>query len=541
MSLAPTPRSGRRTFLAALGGGALGLAATGIGPVAHAAAPGRAARATRAEVRPGAWEEPTAVKRALRGVWIASVANIDWPSAPGLPAERQRAEFTALLDRAVAINLNAVFVQIRPTADAFWPSPFEPWSQWLTGTQGQDPGWDPLEFMVGAAHERGLALHAWFNPYRVSTQPDATRLAPGHPARRHPDWTAVHNGGLYYNPGVPAARAFVQQAMLDAVIRYEIDGVHFDDYFYPYPAAGQEFPDDAAFAAYGRDFEHRADWRRYNVDLMVRQMSDLIRAARPEAAFGISPFGVWRNASTDPAGSATAAFESYDGLYADSRGWVRRGWLDYVAPQLYWHLGHPSADYGTLAHWWAAQTAGTDTQLWVGQASYRAGAAGQAAAWQDPAELSRHLTLNAGLTTTAGLPAVGGDILFSARDLAADRIGSISRLAADHWQRPVLGPLLPRLSAGAGPGTPQVRAQGSELVIAPGPDGPPPFQYAVYRYAGDPGPLPPADPALLATLLPAATADRYRDADPGEDLRYAVTAVDRAGRESAPSPVVGPL
>ncbi|MDH6130736.1 uncharacterized lipoprotein YddW (UPF0748 family) [Kitasatospora sp. MAA4] len=471
-------------------------------------------------------------KRQLRGVWITSLDNIDWPQRDRLGPEQSRADFTALLDEVRAIGFNAVFVQVRPTADALWPSPFEPWSEWLTGTQGRDPGWDPLAFMVRTAHERGLAFHAWFNPFRVAIQPDPAELVPSHPARRNPQWTVVYRGEIYYNPGVPAVRDFVQQAIMDAVLRYDIDGVHIDDYFYPYPDQ-TEFPDDAAFAAYGRGFADRAAWRRDNVNRTVRGLRDLVRAARPEAAYGISPFGVWRNHNTDPGGSATIALQSYDAQYSDSRAWVRNGWVDYIAPQLYWVIGFTIADYAVLAPWWAEQTAGTDTQLWIGQSASRPGAPDRPGAWQDPSELSRHLALN------ATLPSISGDIFFSARSVQVDRIGAIRKLAAEHWQRPALIPLLPRLAHTTAPRPPvlSVRVDRRSLTITPSPlaGHPPPFQYALYRYDADPGPMPPPDAARLAALLPALTADRVHPPDTVPRSWYAATAVDRAGRESPTS------
>ncbi|WP_344444284.1 glycoside hydrolase family 10 protein, partial [Kitasatospora nipponensis] len=472
-----------------------------------------------------------AAARRMRGLWVASLDNIDWPRRRGLTAEHLRADFVALLDEAALIGFNAVFVQVRPTADALWPSPFEPWSEWLTGTQGRDPGWDPLEFTVRAAHDRGLAFHAWFNPFRVAIHPDPARLIPGHPARRNPQWTAVYRGEIYYDPGNPEVRAFVQQAIMDAVRRYDVDGVHIDDYFYPYPDQ-DDFPDGATFAAHGRGFTDRAAWRRDNVDLMVRQLRDLVRAARPEAMYGISPFGVWRNRATDPAGSATAALQSYDAQYSDSRGWVRNGWVDYIAPQLYWPIGFTIADYAVLAPWWAEQTTGTDTQLWIGQSASRPGAPDRPGAWQDVAELSRHLALN------ATLPAIGGDLFFSARSVQLDRIGAVRRLAADHWSRPALPPLLPRLAHAAPPGPPTLRPTADlralRLGPCPRPDRPRPFQYALYRYDRDPGPVPGPDPARLTALLPALTVDHYHPPTDAPPAWYAATAVDRAGRESRP-------
>ncbi|MGW7455190.1 glycoside hydrolase family 10 protein [Streptomyces sp. NPDC054787] len=363
----------------------------------------------------------------FRGMWIASVVNVDWPSESGLSAARQRAELLALLDTAVERKLNAVILQVRPAADALWPSKLEPWSQWLTGEQGVDPGWDPLGTAVTQAHARGLELHAWFNPYRVAHHTDLDRLVSTHPARRNPGWTVEYGGKLYYNPGLPEVRRFVQDAMLDAVSRYPVDAVHWDDYFYPYPVDGEYFDDDEAYEEYGGSFDSRADWRRHNTDTLVREMSERLRTVRPAARFGISPFGIWRNADRDPLGSRTQSLATYDDLYADTRKWVKEGWIDYIVPQAYWHIGHPTADYAALVPWWARTVAGTDVQLYVGEALYRCDPDSPTAAWRDPAELSKHLRL------ARGYPEVRGHAYFSAKQVAADPNGAMARVVADHY------------------------------------------------------------------------------------------------------------
>ncbi|MCX5364988.1 family 10 glycosylhydrolase [Streptomyces sp. NBC_00124] len=369
--------------------------------------------------------------REMRGVWIASVANRDWPSRTGLTAAQQRAELITHLDKAVADRLNTVILQVRPTADALWPSPYEPWSQYLTGTQGESPGWDPLGTAVREAHERGLELHAWFNPYRISTQADPTKLVASHPARRNPEWVVTYGGKLYYNPGLPEVRSFVQDAILDAVEKYPVDAVHFDDYFYPYPVAGQTFDDDAAYDEYGGGFATRADWRRDNIDRLVLETAARIRETRPTTRFGISPFGVWRNVATDPLGSGTqAGVQSYDDNYADTRKWVREGWIDYLVPQLYWNIGFAAADYAKLAPWWADVARGSRTKLYLGEALYKAGDPAQPAAWQDPAELSRHLTL------AKDHPELCGHVFFAAKEVSADPVGAMARVVADHYQQP---------------------------------------------------------------------------------------------------------
>ncbi|MDH6227802.1 family 10 glycosylhydrolase [Streptomyces sp. MJP52] len=414
-------RLSRRTFAASALAALPALLATGAG----AGAAGAAAPAARSGAAAGGGAAPAG---AMRGMWLATVANRDWPSAPGLGAARQRDELLRYLDAAVERRLNTVIFQVRPTADAFWPSPHEPWSAYLTGTQGQNPGWDPLGTAVAEAHARGLELHAWFNPYRVAAHTDPSRLVATHPARRNPGWVVPYGGKLYYNPGLPQVRAFVEDAVLDAVERYPVDAVHFDDYFYPYPVAGQSFDDEAAYEAHGDAFSTRAAWRRNNIDLLVRGTAARIRAARPGTRFGISPFGIWRNAATDPRGSQTrGGVQTYDDLYADTRKWVREEWIDHVVPQLYWHIGQSAADYAVLAEWWADTARGTKTALYIGEALYKAGDPAQAAAWQDPGELSRHLEL------AAALPEVGGHVFFSAKEVAADPSGALARVVADHY------------------------------------------------------------------------------------------------------------
>jgi len=378
---------------------------------------------------------PRRVPRAMRGVWVATVTNRDWPSKPGLSVSQQRAELIAILDRAVQDRLNTVIFQVRATADALWPSPYEPWSQVLTGTQGMDPGWDPLGTAVAEAHARGLELHAWFNPYRIANHTDPTKLVATHPARKHPDWVVTYGGKMYYNPGLPAVRAFVEKAILDAVRKYPVDAVHFDDYFYPYPVAGQTFDDDAAYDSYGAAFPDRAAWRRDNIDNLVREMAAAIKRIRPGTQFGISPFGVWRNIANDPNGSDTrAGVQTYDDLAADTRKWVQENWIDYICPQVYWNIGFAAADYAKLVPWWAEVAKGTATRLYIGEALYRAGDPTQSAPWQDVAELSRHLDL------AATYPQVRGHVFFAAQDVATDRIGAMARVIADHYQQPAKPP-----------------------------------------------------------------------------------------------------
>lgn len=414
---------GRRSFVLAAAGA---MAALAVGGDAAARPVGSSAGDARRRHTP---------LPEFRGMWLATVSNRDWPSLPGLTADEQCAELLDHLDTAVARKLNAVVLQVRPAADALWPSPYEPWSQYLTGAQGEHPGWDPLGTAVREAHLRGLELHAWFNPYRVATHTDPSRLVENHPARVHPEWVLPYGGKLYYNPGIPEVRTFVQDAMMDAVSRYDIDAVHFDDYFYPYPVAGQVFDDDETYARYGADFPDKAAWRRDNIDRLISEMADRIKKAKKGVAFGVSPFGVWRNVATDPLGSDTSAgVQTYDDLHADTRKWIKRGWIDYVVPQLYWHIGFGPADYAKLLPWWSDVVRGTGVGLYAGEALYKAGDPAQPAPWQDPAELSRHLTL------ARTYAEVSGHCFFSAKEVMTDRIGAMARVVADHYPTKVLPP-----------------------------------------------------------------------------------------------------
>jgi uncharacterized lipoprotein YddW (UPF0748 family) len=450
---------------------------------------------------------PVTAVRELRGLWIASVANIDWPAKPGLPVTQQKADYVSLLDRARAAGVNAVFVQIRPTADSFYPSALEPWSQYLTGTQGRDPGYDPLRFLVSEAHKRDLEFHAWFNPYRISLQGDLGKLAPNHPARLHPDWVVGYGRQLYYNPGIPAVRRFVEQVILDTTRRYDIDGVHFDDYFYPYPVAGQQFPDQQTFARYGGGFADIGDWRRSNVNSLISELSFRIHAMKPWIAFGVSPFGIWRDARTDPTGSDTqGGVHDYDDLYADTRTWIRNRWVDYIAPQLYWPVGYTIADYAKLLPWWAHEVAGTGVSLYIGQAVYKIGAASPPA-WQDPAEMPRHIALD---RATAG---VRGDILYNATTLLADPLRFTDQLRADLYARPAIVPVRPTVAGHAPPAPILLPPTGNTLHwigFA--------TSYAVYQ-----------DGNLLTTLRGTSLTL------PAGRHSYAVTALDRTHHESRPS------
>ncbi|MBI4859652.1 MAG: family 10 glycosylhydrolase [Candidatus Riflebacteria bacterium] len=373
--------------------------------------------------------DPPTPRRELRAAWIATVTNIDWPSRPGLPAAEQQRELVQLFDQMQRTNMNAVFVQVRPCGDAFFPSRWAPWSAYLTGTQGKDPGYDPLAFMISEAHRRNLQLHAWFNPYRVSLKDQLSDLAPNNPARLHPEWVVKYGGKLFYNPGLPQVKDLLVASIVEVVKNYEIDGVHFDDYFYPYPVPNQAFPDAAAFQQHGSGFSSVSDWRRDNVNRLVSEISARIKAINPDIQFGISPFGVWRNSAVDPTGSeTTAGLTNYDDLYADTRTWIKNEWIDYIAPQLYWAIGFKPAPYEKLVPWWSREVAGTSVHLHIGQAAYRV------TAWGNPEELPNQLILNRRYS------AVKGSIFFSLKSLLANPLGFLDRLRSDFYKDPALPP-----------------------------------------------------------------------------------------------------
>ncbi|MDH2427370.1 family 10 glycosylhydrolase [Sphaerisporangium sp. TRM90804] len=529
-------RNGHRPLLAAA---TVAVATAGVayvfgpGPAPADTAAGRAADRTADQASEGARSAAGAAacevdaaypKRQLRGVWIATVRNIDWPAKPGLSPARQQADYVRILDDAVKRRLNAVFVQVRPASDAFYKSPHEPWSQWLTGTAGRDPGWDPLPFLIAEAHRRGLEFHAWFNPYRAGDGGDPAKLPATHPARRNPSWVVRHEGKLYYNPGLPQVRAHTVKVIQDVVQRYDVDGVHFDDYFYPYPGKGTKFADKSAFTKYGKG-KSLAAWRRANVNTLVAEVGQAVHAAKPHVKFGISPFGIWRNSSNDPTGSATKGLSAYDSIYSDARAWIKARSVDYVMPQLYWPRGFAAADYAKLVPWWAREVRSTGVHLYVGQALYRVGTR-DTPAWTKAGELPAHLTLN------RKHPEVAGDVYFSAAHLAKNPLGVLDRLVKDHYTRPALLPLMPQ-RGGTAPAVPAgLRRSGESLLWKASPGA---RAYAVYRVAnGKADACATADARNLVAVVPATgTAEQAHPAADGG--AYLVTAVDRLGNESAPA------
>jgi uncharacterized lipoprotein YddW (UPF0748 family) len=367
----------------------------------------------------------------LRAVWVATVSNIDFPSRPALSSDIQKAEFIRLLDLHKQNGMNAVVVQIRPATDALYPSPLEPWSQWLTGVQGQPPVpyYDPLQFMIEETHKRNMEFHAWMNPYRAVFNINNSSISPTHITRLHPEWFLTYGDKKYFDPGNKEVQRHVTAVVKDVVSRYAVDAIHFDDYFYPYRIAGKEFPDEASYTKYGNGL-NKDDWRRSNTDSVIVMLSRVIRAQNSTCQFGISPFGVWRNADQDPGGSNTKAGQTnYDDLYADILLWLKKGWIDYVAPQLYWEIGHNLADYNTLIEWWSRNSYGKN--CYIGLGIYRAGSN---AAWKDKTQLPRQIE------KLRNTPNINGMIFFSSKTFEKNPNGWNDSLRLNYFREPALPP-----------------------------------------------------------------------------------------------------
>lgn len=459
---------------------------------------------------------PVAVahERELRGAWISTVYNGTWPSKTGLTMAAAQAELVALFDALVAARMNVVFLQVRPESDALYASALEPWSRFLTGVQGQSPGWDPLAFAIQAGHQRGLEVHAWVNPYRGITSTSVTRAA-NHVTKMLPDRTYPYGAQLWMDPGAPEVRAHILDVVRDLVTRYDVDGLHFDDYFYPYPVAGTPFPDDVTYDAYTSSGGTlaRADWRRANVNMLVREVSELVAKLRPDVRFGISPFGIHRPGV--PAG--ITGLDAYAELYCDAPTWMAEGWVDYVAPQLYWPTTRTAQAFGKLVTWWAG-LAGNGRSVLVGHDLTRLGDA----EWP-----VSEIGLQMKLSRAERPKGLRGNVFFTAKALATDTLGVRTELVKSYWTESVATPPLASAS-GATLAPPVLTAAGRDVTLgAPAPpsdEGVRVRAWAVHRREGETWKL-----AELVSAQPGASTASVTL--PRGD--YAVSVIDRRGVESA--------
>jgi uncharacterized lipoprotein YddW (UPF0748 family) len=478
-------------------------------------------------------------KREFRGAWIATVVNIDWPQQ-GSTIDQQKQQLVNILDQHQRTNLNAVMFQVRPAADAFYGRGREPWSKWLMGKQGQAPApfYDPLDFAIAEAHKRGIELHAWFNPYRATFDNKYSALSPDHITKKKPEWFFVYGGLKLFNPGIPEVREYIVQVVLDVVDNYDVDGIHMDDYFYPYAIAGQKINDAATFAQYGSNFSDIRDWRRDNVNQLIKMLSDSIHKHKPRVKFGISPFGIWANKSQNPEGSDTRGGDSYYELYADSRKWIKEGWLDYINPQIYWPFKYRLAAFENLVDWWSNNT--YNRHLYIGQAAYRIGERGSLAMRQ-PAEMPNQIKyLRNNLR-------VQGSVFFSSQSLTDNKLGFTDSLRLNYYKHPALPPVMlwldsippniPRnLQVAKIPNTNKVQlkwdaplpAKDNELV----------YGYVIYRFEGS---------EKIDISTPDHILHIQYDANPmyvdtttqrGKTYLYVITALDRLKNESDRSPTM---
>jgi uncharacterized lipoprotein YddW (UPF0748 family) len=475
-------------------------------------------------------------KREFRGAWITTVGNIDFPSSKTLTTDQQKNEFINILNQHQQSGLNAVVVQIRNNGDALYQSSLEPWSEVLTGKQGQAPNpfYDPLAFMIDEAHKRGMEFHAWFNPYRAVPNVNTTVLADNHIAKTRPDILLAFGNLRILDPGHPDSRSWVTKVVMDVVRRYDIDAVHFDDYFYPYPSTGVSFNDDSTYAKYNRGILNRSDWRRDNVDQMVKMVSDSIKSAKPYVKFGISPFGIWQNKSTaQPLGSDTKGLESYNDIFANSIKWSQQKWVDYMVPQLYWYIGFSIADYGKLLDWWSKNA--NDRHFYVGQGAYRIAADTNWNAQQMP----RQIRLN---RTNA---AVTGSVFYNTTTLNKNSHGFRDSLRNDFYRLPALPPAMPWIKS-APPLAPinltaQLNTDGVLLKWNQPITGQNEMdkikKYIIYRF-NENEVIDINNPKNIKAIILDNKIEYVDKDNTGNKFKYVVTSLDRLNNESVPSNMV---
>jgi len=479
-------------------------------------------------------------KREFRGVWIATVENIDWPS-PKSTADVQKKQFTDILNDHQETGINAIIFQVRPAADAFYAKSTEPWSKWLNGTQGLAPNplYDPLEFAITEAHKRGMELHAWFNPYRATNDNKYYALAPNHITNLKPEWFFTYGGQKLFNPGLPEVREYIIHIILNVLDNYDVDGIHMDDYFYPYPIDGQNINDGDAYAKYGAGFSDIKDWRRHNVDTLIQMLGDSIHKHKPRVKFGVSPFGIWANKYQNPEGSDTHGGSSYYENYADVLKWLKNGWVDYAVPQLYWPRNSHAANYDTLLNWWSNNT--YNRHLYIGMAVYRIAERSKASiAYKNPTELPNQMR------DLRNNPRVEGSVFFSSNSLTNNFGGFADSLSADFYKYPALPPPMLWLDS-IPPNVPQnlvAKQLGLGVNLTwqaplPAKDNEPVYGYVIYRFDGN-AKVDISDPKNILEIQYNNSLSYFDSGvQKGKTYLYVITALDRLKNESDRSPTIG--
>jgi len=376
-------------------------------------------------------------KHEFRGVWIATVANIDWPKNSLDSIEKQKQDYLEILDFYQDLNFNAVIVQIRAAGDAFYPSQYAPWSRFLTGNEGvvPEPYYDPVQWMIQEAHARGMEFHAWLNPYRATFDEKLGILSKDHDFNLQPDWMLKYGKKYYYNPGLPEVQQHLTNIMGEVVANYDVDAVHFDDYFYPYKISDETFEDTETYKKYAQPQQSLEDWRRSNIDSLVQKVHKTIKSKKPWVQFGISPFGVWKNNNTDPRGSDTKAGQTtYEDLYADPLLWMEKGWIDYLVPQVYWSMDLPVASHKKIVDWWSNNS--VNTNLYIGNGPYKI-RNNIDKAWDKKKELPDQLRY------AREDKNVTGNVFFSAKSLMSDKEDVLKILRKKHYHSIALPPISP--------------------------------------------------------------------------------------------------
>ncbi len=474
-------------------------------------------------------------KYEMRATWITTIFGNDFPSKAGLKTDQQKRELIQLLDRLQSIGLNAIFFQIRPSADAFYESKKEPWSEWLTGEQGLSPYpfYDPLTFIVEECHKRNIELHAWLNPYRAIWNTDKMKIAESHIINQKPEWFISYGKKKLFNPGLPDVQKYLISVVMDVVRRYDVDGIHFDDYFYPYKEKDANFNDYRIYQIYSSNQMTLDDWRRENVNQLIHSLHDSIQSVKPYVKFGVSPFGVWRNKSDDPdKGSDTKAGQpSYDILYADILKWLEKGWIDYVAPQLYWSMGYKNADFEVLVPWWAENS--FQKHLYIGHALYKVEDAETDERWKNLSEIPNQVRFG------KKYEAVKGNIFFRAMNLSKNLKGLSDSLSSTFYKYPALVPPMYWKDSIAPIPIQELLVLKDEIGVSlqwntpdKAADGDTAEYYVVYRFP-DYEKIDMENPQYIFAIQKEKT---FRDDSGamGNNYHYIVTALDRLNNESKP-------
>lgn len=462
-------------------------------------------------------------KREFRGAWIQCVNG----QFQGMSKDKMQSTLKYQLDELQKDGVNAIIFQVRPECDALYVSDIEPWSRFLTGRQGTNPGWDPLQWMIDESHKRGMELHAWINPYRAKTK-NTFEMANNHIAIKHPDYVFAYDGQLILNPGMPECRDYICNVVRDIVSRYDVDGLHIDDYFYPYPVKGQKIPDADIYNKNNNGISNIYDWRRDNVNVFVKQLGETIHEVKPWVKFGVSPFGIYRNKKNDAQlGSETNGLQNYDDLYADVLMWVNNGWIDYCVPQLYWEIGHKAADYKTLIKWWNKYA--SNRLLFIGEDIERT----VKNADPDNPKINQ---MSAKRRLHSEMPNVQGTVLWYAK-AAVDNVGNYGMaLRNGYWKYPALQPLMPFIDGKSPKKVRSVKAMeidGKKILFWTAPKGKgwqnEAVKYVVYKFDASEK----VDISKSSNIV-AITTDTFYEISDNEGGVYAVTALDRMSNESKP-------